>query len=531
MGEGDTIFALSSARGKAGLCVIRVSGSRARVAVAALTGSSVPEPREATLRRFVDGRGEPIDRGLVLWFPSPHSFTGEDVAEFHAHGSPAVVAALAARLGQLNGLRPAEPGEFTRRAFGHGKFDLTEAEGLADLIEAETEQQRRQALRQMDGGLRERYERWREAMVKTLAHLEAVIDFSEEDLPSDLFDRVSAAALELKGEVDSHLADGRRGEIVRDGFSIVILGEPNVGKSSLLNALASRDVAIVTATAGTTRDLIEVDLDLGGYRVTLVDTAGLRDTSDEIESEGIRRARARAERADMRVAVIDATAPALDDLVARALGVGDVVVANKIDLVSVSHESARVETAAPDESEASESNGAEIVDATLSVSVARESDADSRDEASIVSIDEEAYSVARESGSGDSDRPSPDDYATDAISETAYRVSDELRLPLLRISAREGSGIGRLLAYLTEQVIARAGGGEAVPLTRLRHRRALQAASDALARAASNLNETRAMDLAAEDLRLAARELGRITGRVDVEDLLDVIFRDFCIGK
>lgn len=457
MGEGDTIFALSSARGKAGVCVIRVSGSRARVAVAALTGNSVPEARVATLRRFVDGGGEPIDRGLVIWFPSPHSFTGEDIAEFHAHGSPAVVAALVARLGRLNGLRPAEAGEFTRRAFAHGKFDLTEAEGLADLIAAETEQQRRQALRQMDGALSARYERWREALVKTLAHLEAVIDFSEEDLPRDLFERVSASALELGGKIDAHLTDRRRGEIVRDGFSIVILGAPNVGKSSLLNALAARDVAIVTATAGTTRDLIEVDLDLGGYAVTLVDTAGLRETSDEIESEGIARARRRAAHADMRLAVIDATAPSCDDLVASALSAGDVVVANKIDL-AVSHES-------------------------------------------------------------------------DASESETFRVRDDISLPLLRISARDGTGIDALLSFLTEQTIARTGGGEAAPLTRLRHRNALEAARDALQRAAGNLTETRAMDLAAEDLRLATRELGRITGRIDVEDLLDVIFRDFCIGK
>ena len=452
MSDRDTIFALSSARGRAGVCVFRVSGPRARVAAAALTGSGVPPARHATLSRFVDARGEPIDKGLVLWFPAPHSFTGEDVAEFHAHGSPAVIGALIARLGLMNGLRPAEPGEFTRRAFHNGKFDLTEAEGLGDLIAAETEQQRRQALRQMEGALRERYEHWREALIKTLAHLEAVIDFVDEDLPRDLFEKVASEATQLESEIDLHLSDQRRGEIVRDGFSIVIVGAPNVGKSSLLNALAQRDVAIVTSTAGTTRDLIEVDLDLGGYAVTLVDTAGLRESSDAIESEGIRRARERAARADMRLAVMDAASPALDPLVANELALGDAVLINKIDL-GVSHES-------------------------------------------------DMWPV------------------------------NEATLPLLRISARDGDGIGALLSFLTDQVVARTGGSESAPLTQLRHRNALEAARDALKRATLNLSgEQRAIDLAAEDLRIATRELGRITGRVDVEDLLDVIFREFCIGK
>ncbi len=453
MSDRDTIFALSSARGRAGICVFRVSGPRARVAAAALTGSGVPAAREATLRRFVDARGEPIDRGLVLWFPAPNSFTGEDVAEFHTHGSPAVIAALIARLGQMNGLRPAEPGEFTRRAFHNGKFDLTEAEGLGDLIAAETEQQRRQALRQMEGALRERYERWRDGLIKTLAQLEAVIDFVDEDLPRDLFDRVAAAASQLESEIELHLSDQRRGEIVRDGFSIVIVGAPNVGKSSLLNALAARDVAIVTETAGTTRDLIEVDLDLAGYAVTLVDTAGLRETSDAIESEGIRRARARAARADMRLAVIDAASLSLDPLVANTLSVGDAVLINKIDL-GVSHES------------------------------------------------------------------------------EVWTMNAETTLPLLYISARDGDGIDALISFLTNQVVARAGGSESAPLTQLRHRNALEATRDALKRAAVNLShDHHAIDLAAEDLRIATRELGRITGRVDVEDLLDVIFREFCIGK
>lgn len=443
MRRRSTIFALSSAKGRAGVAVFRISGPAARAAVEALTGAHLPAPRQATLRDIRLADGTPIDRGLVLWFPAPNSFTGEDVAELHLHGGGAVIAAMTSRLGELLGLRPADPGEFTRRAFLAGKLDLTEAEGLADLINAETEQQRRLALRQLQGGLKELYERWRAELVRSLAHIEAAIDFVDEELPDDLARGVAPRIAKLRTQIEAHLAEGRRGEIVRDGFTVVILGAPNVGKSSLLNALAKRDVAIVSAVPGTTRDAIEVELDLGGYAVTLIDTAGLRDTTDEIESEGIRRARAKAQYADLRLGVFDAAEFVNDSRVSPELQNGDAILLNKCDVAGASAQT----VAAP--------------------------------------------------------------------------------LHAMRISAKTGEGIGALLAWLENQVIARAGGSESMPMTRARHREALVDAHAALQR----FTMATALDVAAEDLRIAARALGRITGRVDVEDLLDVIFREFCIGK
>ena len=450
MARRATIFALSSARGRAGVCVFRISGPNAGAAVETLTGAPLPPPRRAALKdvRFADGTL--IDRGLLLWFPAPRSFTGEDVAELHLHGGPAIIAAITRRLSEIEGLRPADPGEFTRRAFANDKLDLTEAEGLADLIAAETEQQRRLALRQTQGALKQLYERWRTDLVRALAHLEAAIDFADEELPNDLIARARASAGALENEIASHLADDRRGEIVRDGFTIVILGAPNVGKSSLLNALARRDAAIVSAIPGTTRDPIEVDLDLGGYAVTLIDTAGLRETTDVVETEGIKRARAKAQFADLRLGIIDA-ASEKDSRVSLELSKHDAVLINKCDIASV-------QTVPPIKTEA-----------------------------------------------GD-------------------------RLRAMRVSALTGEGIDELLAWLEAQVVARAGGSESMPMTRARHREALQDARAALMRAPVALDD-RALDLAEEDLRIAARALGRITGRVDVEDLLDVIFREFCIGK
>ena len=446
---GDTIFALSSARGRAGVCVFRISGPQAEASIAALTGKPTPSPRKAVLRNVLHRDGSLIDKGLLLWFPAPASFTGEAVLELHLHGGPAIIEAMSHRLAGLEGLRPAEPGEFTRRAFANGKLDLTEAEGLADLIAAETDQQRRLAIRQLQGGLKELYDGWRTGLIKAQAYLEATIDFSDEDIPAGLGSDVLARVTSLADAIAGHLGDARRGLIVRDGFTIVILGAPNVGKSSLLNALARRDAAIVSATPGTTRDPIEVNLDLGGYAVTLIDTAGLRDTTDAVETEGIRRARAKALAADFRLGVIESADNEPDSRVSLELSAHDAVLINKCDLLP-----ARRETV---------SNGGP---------------------------------------------------------------------PALYVSAKTGEGIEELLAWLEQQVIARVGGSETMPMTRLRHRHALDEAHQALWRAVTAFNsKTWQADLVAEDIRLATRALGRITGRVDVEDLLDVIFRDFCIGK
>jgi tRNA modification GTPase len=451
---GETIFALSTPPGRAGIGVVRLSGPAAGAALEALAGAPRPTPRVARLRRLSDPDSQAaLDRALVLWFAGPASFTGEDMAELHLHGGRAVVAAVIGVLSRRPGLRPAEPGEFTRRAFDNGKLDLSEVEGLADLIDAETDAQRRQALRQMTGDLSRLTEGWRTRLLAGLAHLEAAIDFPEEDLPEGLLDGARAVAVELGGEIGRHLADQGRGERLRDGLQIAIVGPPNSGKSSLLNALARRDVAIVSELAGTTRDVIEVHLDLGGYPVTLADTAGLRTLGegggDAVEQEGMRRARGRAAEADLKLAVFDMTS--WPDLEPEALAVVDqdtLAVLNKADL----------RPGAPDE-------------------------------------------------------PGP----------AALRGR-----PSFVISARTGQGLDRLLEEVERRVIGCLGVAGADPaVTRARHRRALEDCRSALERvAAAELPE-----LAAEDLRLAARALGRITGRVDVEDVLDVVFRDFCIGK
>jgi len=438
----DTIFALSSAPGRAGVAVLRVSGPGAGGALAALAGE-IPPPRQARLATLKNEAGEILDRALVLWFPAPSSFTGEDVAEFHVHGGRAVVEGVLAALATL-GLRPAEPGEFTRRAVEAGKFDLTAAEALIDLIDAETPTQRRQALRQQAGALAALYDGWRARLLKALAWAEAVIDFSDEELPDGAADTARAEAAGILQEIRAHLDDAQRGELVREGLYLTVIGQPNSGKSTLVNALARRDVAIVSETAGTTRDVIEVRLDLGGFAVTLADTAGLREATEvgAVEAEGVRRALARAEAADLVVLVLDGTAAEpFAGIPAEAIAKASLTVWNKADL---------------------------------------------------------GFSVPREG---------------------------------LAISAKTGQGLPELIAVLTTLVKARlSGSGEAPVLTRARHRAALAEAADALARA-SGASDRAPPELVAEDMRLALRALGRITGRVDVEDLLDVIFRDFCIGK
>lgn len=331
--ERDTIFALATPPGRSGVAVIRLSGPAAGRIAAEMTARELPPPRVASLRRFSDEGRRPIDEGLLLWFQGPASFTGEDSAEFQIHGGQAIIEGLSERLVSL-GARVAEAGEFTRRAFEHGQLDLTEAEGLADLIDAETRAQREQAFAQMTGALRILYDRWRQQLLDILAAIEGEIDFpDEESVPDALAQTARPLIDELIGELDTHLDDGNRGERIRDGYQITIIGPPNAGKSSLLNALAGREAAIVTDIPGTTRDIVEVRLVLGGYAVTLADTAGLRETQDVVESEGVRRALTHADSADLVIGVLDASDDKQQDYT-EISSKSDLIVLNKIDLVS-----------------------------------------------------------------------------------------------------------------------------------------------------------------------------------------------------
>ena len=440
----STIYAVSSGGCPSGVAVMRVSGPQCRVVLETMA-AGLPAPRVATLRSIRNRDGDEIDRGLVLWMPGPGSFTGEDTIEFQVHGSRAVVRALAAALGSFEGVRPAEAGEFTRRAFLSGRIDLTEAEGLADLLAAETEAQRRQALAQSEGSLRRLYEGWREALVEARALIEADLDFAdEEDVPGSVVDRAFARTADLRTAIARHLDDERRGEMIRDGLQVVIMGPPNAGKSSLLNALARRDVAIVTAEAGTTRDLIEVRLDLDGHSVTVVDTAGLRDGGGAVEKEGMRRALERGERADL---VLWLQAP--DVAVSPPPVVGD-------------------------------------------------------------------CRVWRVDGKGD------------LLGGSGELAVGDPTLRRFAISTRTGDGIDRLVAALSDEAAARTGSGSAIVPTRERHRVALRRALEGLDEAIRHRND---LEIAADRLRVASDDLGRITGRIDVEDLLDHIFGSFCIGK
>ncbi|PWE18353.1 tRNA uridine-5-carboxymethylaminomethyl(34) synthesis GTPase MnmE [Marinicauda salina] len=441
----DTIFALASAPGRAGVAVMRASGPGAGAALDAVAGPPRPEPRRAALRELKRADGTKIDLGLVLWFPGPASFTGEDCVEFHVHGGPAVVEALAAAL-TAQDLRPAEPGEFTRRAFEHGKLDLTEAEGLADLVDAETEGQRAQALAQMTGALKALYEGWRERLIEILAAIEGEIDFpDEEDVPKQLARTAGPPLDALIGELEAHLADDRRGERVRDGFAIALIGAPNAGKSSLLNVLAKREAAIVTEIPGTTRDIVEVRQVRAGFPVMLADTAGLREAADVVEAEGVRRALARAEEADVRLALVDVSRETPDaDYLAR-LRPGDSLILNKTDLADA-----------------------------------------------------------------------PQIAAPDGVS-------------VFPISAATGSGIAALEAWIDATVRDRLSMRESPALSRARHRQGVERAVAALGRARDQLTEH--PELAGAEAHAALRALEGLTGRIDVEDVLDRVFAQFCIGK
>ena len=450
IGPTDSIFALSSAPGRAGVAVVRLSGPDAGAVLRRLCGGKLPVPRRAQLTKLCDPLdGAEIDQGLVLWFPAPHSFTGEDCAELQLHGSRAVLARLFALLPRLGRLRPAEPGEFTRRAFGNGRMDLTEVEGLADLIDADTEAQRQQALRQMEGALSQQITTWMAQLTQDLAYLEAAIDFADEELPEDLLQQALTRLAGLAEEISRHVVQSAIGERLRDGIRVAILGPPNAGKSSLLNLLARRDAAIVSETAGTTRDVIEVQLDLGGYPVVLADTAGLRDRRldnlDPVEREGMRRTLQQVARADLKIILFDAGDwPDLDGETLSLIDARCLVVLSKIDR-----------------------------------------------------------------------------HAAPADRQLAGR-------PISLLSLTSGQGVEAFLETLRREVAARYDLAREAPLfTRDRHRQAL-------AEVVAHLHDLpQAVDIAlmAESLRLAVRALGRILGQVDVEDLLDVIFRDFCIGK
>jgi tRNA modification GTPase len=436
----QTIFALSSGRPPSAIAIVRVSGPQAGEVLTSLAGK-LPEPRLASRRLLRDAASRPIDDAVVLWFPGPASATGEDVAEFHVHGGRAVLAALLAAISVIPKTRAADPGEFSRRAFENGKLDLTEAEGLDDLIHADTDRQRRQALRQLQGLLGDRARDWRERIIEASALVEAGIDFSDEaDVPAELMAPALQAIRTLRGEIEKVLATQGQAERLRDGLVVAIAGPPNVGKSTLINQLARREVAIVSPHAGTTRDVIEVQLDLDGYPVTVIDTAGIRDTDDPVEQEGVRRARSRAADADLVLWLTGPDADAHD----RPTGPVPVwTVRNKIDL----------------------GNGGTAAGAAKTFA----------------------------------------------------------------ISAKRGDGLAELIDAMVGFAGEFFGTGEGALVTRARQRDLLRQALACLERSEGLVKHGE--ELVAEELRAAAYALGRLLGRVDVEDVLGAIFQKFCIGK
>lgn len=446
MTDKATIFALSSGRSPAAIAVLRVSGPQAAATVRALAGI-LPEPRRATFATLRDQQGEMLDQALVIWFPGSGSVTGEDLAEFQIHGGRATVAATMAALAAITGCRPAEAGEFTRRAFENGKIDLTAAEGLHDLLFSETDRQRRQSLRQMQGLLGHRADLWRRKLIEASALIEAGIDFADEgDVPTNLIDPAFGIIAALHQEICDVLAGSRHAERLREGAVVAIAGPPNAGKSTLLNRLTRREAAIVSPYAGTTRDVIEVHLDLSGYPVTLLDTAGIRPTDDPVEQEGIRRAQARAASADLILWLVDSSAP----------------------------------------------------------------------ESSLA--------------------PPPSDSATPrwtVCTKTdlapAFVVSGPQSAGVFAVGKNDDGGLARLLSALEKFASDFFGDTESGLITRQRHRMLLEEA--ALSLAAGLSHRTAGEEIIAEDLRAATHSLGRLLGKIDIEDTLDVIFREFCIGK
>lgn len=444
----ETIYALSTVYGKSGVAVIRISGPSALQAVTRMTDIDVSgiKPRYAYFSKIsdIDSR-ETLDQSLVLYFKGPYSFTGEDIVEFQTHGSKAVINSLMENLSRLPDFRLAEPGEYSRRAFYNGKMDLTEAEGLADLIDSETTEQQKYAMRQMEGGLKNLYEDWRTRLVKILAHLEAFIDFPDEDIPSSVMSDMKNTVFKLEDEINQHLNGDSIGERLREGFRVVIIGAPNAGKSSLLNAIVKRDAVIVSDIAGTTRDAIDIHLDLNGYPVMFTDTAGLRETEEEIEKKGIDIAYSKIHDADLVICLFDASLDNVQvfDKIRNSLKNRALFVANKSDKLSP-----------------------------------------------------EQCSNLKKSG-------------------------------CLVISAKYKDGVDELLQKIGDNIKERFTSNSSLLITRRRYREALKDVVDNL----QAFGFDKEIELTAEDIRLAARALGKITGRIEVDEVLDKIFGDFCIGK
>jgi|TARA_B100002003_G_scaffold6997_1_gene6238 tRNA modification GTPase len=442
-----TIYALSSGPGMAGVAVVRVSGKETSKVIKLITNDDLPTPRVATLRKMNNiNTNELIDEGLLIWFPGPQSYTGEDLAEFHVHGSRAVVGALHASISNVENCRLAEPGEFTKRAFQNGRINLMKAESIGDLISAETEIQRKQAVKIMNGKSSDIFNSWREKLLKILSHVEAKIDFPDEDLPKEILLEIKQTSEQVSNEIIKVLNDQKVGEIIREGFKIAIVGPTNVGKSSLLNYLSKRDVAIVSETAGTTRDVIETHLNLDGYPVVISDTAGIRDSKDEIETKGIKLALKRAEEADLRLVVVE---PKNLDFTGFLKGLFDensILVINKSDLLQKNLD------------------------------------------------------------------------------------SQIKKLEHVLISLIKNSNLDILINKIKNKLKNKFISTEDILITRERHRQHLEQCVEYL-KSFSDKKKNHDLDKGAEDLRLATRHLGMIVGKVDVEEILDSIFNDFCIGK